>query len=343
MVPSPLLTIGVVCRNGMPFLSRCLDSLPAVQGVAANVEYLLVDAASTDGTLQAMTTFASGRTDTRVYSMSGRVNLSATRNIVLKHAAPGAVFLVDGDVAVDPRFLEAALSELEADTCEIVFGQLPETLHDGNCRPIGTRHDRYGVVTRSRRKEFSGVVLLGPRVVAAGIRYDERLRKAEDVDLAVRLNRRFRILALPISMGTHYTVNYYHPDRVRAWYSEANARVLGTFARKHILRPDRIWHGRKIIAGVAFGIGLQLVLLVALASGSPLLLATAGVLIALDLVQMTARKRLSHYVPVRLVGAWLFAFGVLVPDWDRPRFKVRLVHAMNDECENLVANAEIGQ
>ena len=59
------LTVGVVAQNGLPHLTRCLDSLPTLADCAEAVEFILVDAASSDGTLAAMRSFSEVRTDTR--------------------------------------------------------------------------------------------------------------------------------------------------------------------------------------------------------------------------------------------------------------------------------------
>src|SRR5262249_2534763 len=136
-LPAMRLTVGVICRNGLPHLMKCLATLPGIEGSAQEVDFILVDSASTAETLGDMLAFAAGRRDTRVFSMSGLVNSSAARNVVLRNARPGAVFLVDGDVAVNRSFVDAALEELDRNSCEIVNGRLAEILHDREHRPYG--------------------------------------------------------------------------------------------------------------------------------------------------------------------------------------------------------------
>ena len=316
------LTVGIACRDGLPHLHACLAALPAVVACAAEVEFILVDSASSDGTLEAMLAFAQNRRDTRVLSMRGHVNLAATRNVLLDAARPGAVFIVDGDVAIEAAFVAAALAALEAHRCDIVFGRLPELLHDGSHRLIGRNSDRYRVDRERFRTVFHGIVLLGETVVRSGVRYDTRLRRGEDTDLAVRLVERFRILALAMDMGTHYSVPYYHADRRVAFYRQRYMRPIGTMIRKHLLYPKRLWRGRHVFAGGATGLLTQALLVLALLSTSSTAIAAVAALIGVDFGCLAMRGRSHHFVPVRIIGAWFLAWGILFPEWNTPRFQL---------------------
>lgn len=316
------LTVGIASRNGLPHLDVCLAALRDVATRVPGTEFLLVDSASTDGTLDTMLAFARGRNDTRVLSMRGTVNLSATRNVILEAARPGAVFIVDGDVALEADFVAAAMEALRSGRADIVYGGLPEIHYDGSHRAIGEAGDRYGVGGGGPRPLFHGVVLLGPAVTAAGARYDARLARCEDTDLAVRLADRFQIEALPQTMGTHHTIPYYHADRWRAVLRQGYALQMALLVRKHLTAPRRLWRGRSTFAGPATGLVTQALLLAALASALPAAVAAAAGLMALDLAALALRGRAHHYVPVRLIGAWQLAWGLLVPAWDKPDFQV---------------------
>lgn len=321
------LTVGVFCQNGMPYLQQALAALPAVERVVDEVDFILVDSASTDGTLAAMQAFAAGKTNARVFAMTGVVNASATRNVVLSHAGPGAVFLVDGDVAVEPAFVAAALDELEQGTCDIVFGRLPEQLHDGQHRPTGVTQDRYKVGGRHYVRSFGGVVLLGPAVVAAGVRYDETMRRGEDRALAAELAERFRILSLPITMGTHYTVSYFHEDRIRTYYRTAYMRPHGRIFRDNLRHPRRIWHSRRIVSGYVAGLIEVLLLIAAIISGSLVALIIVVALIACDVARFASQGRLNEWIPIRLIGMAQIVWGTIVPERQRLSYQVREVPA----------------
>jgi glycosyltransferase involved in cell wall biosynthesis len=317
------LTVGVSCQNGLPHLSRCLASLPALVGCAEKMDFILVDAASSDGTLATMLAFASGRPDTRVYSMSGIVNLAATRNVILSKARPGAVFLVDGDIAVSPAFVDAALEEFRAGRCEIAYGRLPEILYDKQARPYGRTVDRYKVADKGYAKHFGGVVMFAPQLLAEGVRYDETLRRAEDLALSTALADKFRIQRLPIEMGVHHSVAYYHPDRIGDFYRKAYMRPYGRLIVDNLTRPWRIWNVRRGISGYVLGFALVVFLLGAIVSGSLVAVALAVAAIAFDLARFYRQGRLSSWVPTRLVGMAQLVWGVVLPERQRLDYVVR--------------------
>lgn len=320
------LTVGVSCQNGLPHLARCLEALPAIVGCAEEVDFILVDAASTDGTLAAMLSFAAGRSDTRVFSMSGVVNASATRNVTLRNARPGAVFLVDGDVAVNRQFVDSALAEFRHDSCDIVFGRLPEVLHDGQHRPYGRTADRYKVHRRGYRESFGGIVLWAPHVLAANVHYDETLRRLEDVALALELSDKYRILGLPVEMGTHYTVDYFHRDRVGEFYRRAYMRPFGRLIRDNVMSPSRIWHLRRGLKGYFVGFGLIALLLASIATGSLTAVAIVVVMIGADVARFAWQHRLNMWIPIRLIGMLHIVSGFVVPERQKLDYRVRQVY-----------------
>jgi glycosyltransferase involved in cell wall biosynthesis len=314
------LTVGVISRNGLPHLHRCLESLPALTLCAQAVEFVLVDSASSDGTLEVMLSFARTRPDTRVYTMRGRVNAAAARNVIVRDAPMGALFLVDGDVSVNPEFVTAALHELERGTCDVIFGQLPEILHDAQNRPVGRKSDLYHVHKRHYVHLIRGVVVLGTGVIKQRILYDEQQRRCEDFELGLRLMERFRILAIPLVMGTHHTVSYFSSIRIRQFYREAYMKPVGRILRMHMARPWRIWHLRDPLSGSVLGFLLQLLLLTAVLTGQSILIIATLVTIGLDVARFSLQRRLHEYAPIRVVSPWQIAHGVVCLERESPSY-----------------------
>jgi glycosyltransferase involved in cell wall biosynthesis len=303
------LTIGVLSRDGLPHLERCLASLPALADCAVSVEFILVDSASTDRTLDAMRAFADHR-NARVFSMTGNVNQSVTRNLILDHARDGALLLVDGDVAVSRDFVIAALAEIASGHADIVCGQLPEIWHTSDHEPYADSADRYQVSRRRYTHYFMGNVMLGPRVLADGCRYDPEMRRFEDVEFSIRISERFRILTLPVPIGTHYTIPYHSTYRIGSFYKDAYLKPAGRFVRINWRRPWRLWWSRSIFVGHATGLAEQLGLLLALWSGSAAAVALVGAVIACDIARFAIKGRLHQFVPIRVRGPWQILSGV---------------------------------
>jgi hypothetical protein len=304
------LTIGVLSQDGLPVLQRCLDSLPALADSAGQVEFILVDSASRDRTLDAMREFATRNPHTRVFKLTGKVNQSVTRNVILDHAKPGALLLVDGDVAISRQFVVAALEEIVAGHSEIVWGQLPEIWHTSAHEPYAEGGDRYQVSQRRYTHYFMGNVMLGPQVLAGKCRYDSQMRRFEDVEFSIRIGEKHRILALPIPIGTHYTIQYHSRYRIDSFYGDAYLKPAGRFFRINWRRPWRLWRSATIFIGHATGLAEQLCLLVALISGSAVATALVALVIAADATRFAARGRMNQFVPIRVRGPWQIIAGI---------------------------------
>jgi hypothetical protein len=269
-----------------------------------------------------MLAFARGRPDTRVFTMLGEVNLAATRNVVLRSARPGAVLMIDGDVAVERDFAVAALAELARSSADAVFGRLPEILYDRGDEPIGCTADRYRVTERGYHGLIYGMVMLGPNVVARGFLYDETLRRSEDLDLGLRIASQHRILGLPMVMGIHHSVSYFAPSRIGKFYREAYARPLGCILRKHAFRPHRLWSLRQALCGHALGFGLQMLLIAALLLRSPAMISLALGLVGLDLARFAWQGRCREYLANRIVAPWQILYGFILPEAQRLSYQV---------------------
>jgi glycosyltransferase involved in cell wall biosynthesis len=324
-VPEMALTVGVIARNGLPHLRPCLDSLADILGAFDNAQSILVDSGSQDATLAAMVEFACLHGKTRVFSIEGRMNAASARNVILKHAQPGALFLVDGDVSINPQFLREGLAAIAAGAADVVVGQLPEVLHDGAHRPIGRNPDRYGIGRQRYVAVTGGVSLLAPHVLANAPRFDERLRTGEDPDFSVRLADRFRILALPVAMGTHYTIDYAHPDRRWTLWRTLHVRPKGTLLRKHLIHPRRLWRLRRSVSGIGLGAAMQIGLVGAILTAGWPGAAVAVAVILLDAARTTHRRGLIGFLLLRFVSPWVLLYGLLFPERATTRYVVREV------------------
>ena len=155
-----------------------------------------------------------------------------------------------------------------------------------------------------------GNVMLGPRVLADGCRYDPEMRRFEDVEFSIRISERFRILTLPVPIGTHYTIPYHSTYRIGSFYRDAYLKPAGRFFRINWRRPWRLWWSRSIFVGHATGLAEQLGLLLTLWSGSAAAVALVGAVIACDIARFAIKGRLHQFVPIRVRGPWQILSGV---------------------------------
>jgi hypothetical protein len=65
--------------------------------------------------------------------------------------------------------------------------------------------------------------------------FDERLEKSQDYDYTLRLSRRFTMLAIPVSMGTHHTIGYDNKIRLATHIKKLHAVFFGAVIRRNIV------------------------------------------------------------------------------------------------------------
>jgi len=314
------LTIGIITRNGMAFLHRALDAVAKISPQSTDV--ILVDSASTDGSREALVEFARHRAHTRVFAIDGIMNAAVARNVILSHAAPGDVMLLDGDIAVNQAFIDAAQEEIRRDNAAAVYGQLPEVWHDADASAYANHPDRYQVTSRRLQHAFMGIVMLGAPVIETGARYDERFRRFEDIEFSLRVAERFRILSIPVAMGTHYTDSYHSRARLGDFIRQQYQRPVGHFMRKYWRHPSRIRSVMHHFSGYLWGLAMQVVLLLGLAVRSPLIAVLGAALLAGDAVRLGLQGRFEQFLPLRIIGGWQIITGLLLPNPDHVDYRI---------------------
>ena len=117
----PLLSVVVPSFNREDHIGRCLESL--VRQSCRDFEVVVVDNASTDGTVEAVLSF-DGRLDIKVLVNDSNRERSFSRNRGAEHARGLFVVFLDSDDELRPDSLELAAAFVEADSRHRFFFQL---------------------------------------------------------------------------------------------------------------------------------------------------------------------------------------------------------------------------
>lgn len=130
----PLISIIVPVYQVKEYLNECVESLTAQ--TYTNLEILLVDDGSTDGSGEICDQYAAGNDRVRVVHQENR-GLSAARNAGLDYAKGEYIAFVDSDDVVLPNFIETLyelLIKYQADiaACAYVKCQTEELVHIRN-------------------------------------------------------------------------------------------------------------------------------------------------------------------------------------------------------------------
>lgn len=113
----PRISIIVPVYNVVPYLEKCLDSLAAQ--TYPNLEIILVDDASTDGSGQICKTYANRYTYMRTISFPENRGLSAARNEGIHNAEGKYLTFIDSDDYAEPELLEKLYANLIENKADI--------------------------------------------------------------------------------------------------------------------------------------------------------------------------------------------------------------------------------
>ncbi|HYD32178.1 MAG TPA: glycosyltransferase family 2 protein [Azospirillaceae bacterium] len=328
------LTIGVIARNGLPFLNDCLASLPTHGALGGVLQIVLVDCASDDGTTAVMLDFARSRRDTRVFRVDGTANAAVARNVVLDNAGPGYLLLLDGDFVLEPDFPARAFQYIERGEAAAVAGTYREQLFDAENRPLGDVGWRHPPPAEPHPVRLTGgSIFLGPMARALNLRYDEHQRICEDWDFSLRTSAHCRILRVPEPVGTHLTHHYFSAKRWRSFYTDVRPRILGQLLRKHLAHPSCLASLLLSERGMALGGAMQVLAIAGLTTGTPWLTGLAVMILGADATRQLLKApsaergiRVAHWVSTRLPSPWMLVLGLIRPKPHQPKYSVRPIH-----------------
>ena len=132
------LSVILPVYNAAKHLTGMLDSL-AVQTVKSEMQIILVDDGSTDGSAQLCDEFASGHTDTVViHRKNGGV--SAARNAGIKEAAGEYIGFADADDTLAPDYFEKLLTAAKTNGCDMAMSGFT-LVYEGDHRLVSPFED----------------------------------------------------------------------------------------------------------------------------------------------------------------------------------------------------------
>jgi glycosyltransferase involved in cell wall biosynthesis len=305
----------VVARNEAFGVEKCLQLLVSMP--LDDCEIICVDSDSTDDTLEVMKRYATQCATIQVYQCKGYVNSAIARNVGLKHAVKEFCFFVDGDVELNEKFIHMAMEYLLSGRADMVTGQLGEIYYEPDYQnEIRRIEDRY-YIREEKRTFFSGGILIArSSIVRKAGNWDERMARNQDIDFTLRLSRHGRFVAIPLSMGTHHTLEYHE----RTWHflQKRFPMYFGMLIRKNLDQPKAILSLLKQNRGFVAGFIMYLLLLAGILvacvlSGSFYYVAFAfSFMVTCDLFWGAIRKKnvfnhfLTHYLYVPMIISGIF-------------------------------------
>ena len=231
----------VIARNEEFGISKCLQALAAMDLAACQV--ICVDSNSTDGTRVTMDNYAARwRTAIEVCDCAGipRTNAAVARNRGLSRIRRSKVMFVDGDVELNEKFLIAAALTIDSGRADFVYGPLREIRYAPHFKEVRAIIAARQPCFRERPGYLTGGIFMAKTslVRQAGF-WDEGLAVNEDFDYTLRLSRLSVGLTVPISMGTHHTLELNYTRRAFDHLLRRYPMFFGVLVRRHLFVHPR--------------------------------------------------------------------------------------------------------
>lgn len=188
------------CNGTTRFLDQALASVEAQ--TFQDFELILVDDASTDGTLQYAQRLIPVHRPVIYYQRERNGGPSAARNDGAKRASGEFLTFLDQDDMWDPTFLEITVARLHVLPAHVGF------LHTADLW-ITTTNQVFDAHRQDRPKNLFAQLLMGSvlRKARSGLfrktafeavhGFDEQLRYNEDTDLGIRMCRQYEVVTIP--------------------------------------------------------------------------------------------------------------------------------------------------
>jgi cellulose synthase/poly-beta-1,6-N-acetylglucosamine synthase-like glycosyltransferase len=243
------VSIVVTCRNNASTIGECLQALKNQTYPQDAVEILVLDACSTDGTLEIAKQYTN-----KTYSLA--VNAAAAYNYAMNIASFDVLGFVDSDAKVEVDWLQKLTPHLSDPKVAGVSGAI-ETWNTDNpwAKAIGYElKSRYSRIGKYTGRIATMNLLMKKAVIAEAGGWDENFPSQYDTDLG------YRVSALGYRFAYEPTAKCYHFNRptLRAYWRQQ--LQYGKNTLKLYFKHGRLARGDEI---TDWGMNIQPALLLA--------------------------------------------------------------------------------
>lgn len=210
------VSVVILTRNEAPTIRACIESVLAAvdrarnAGTVDDAEVMLVDSASEDRTVEIARTFP-----IRILRLPRDAFLSAGAGsyVGCRHATGDVIAIVNGDMTIEPSYLERAIPYLRDDVGAVLGialeqlggGSLAERLLLAAPLELSAGFVPPPELASNADGTSAGTLLLRRAALARAGPYDPFLVAAEDYDMRVRLEASgYRVLNIPVVEGRHF-------------------------------------------------------------------------------------------------------------------------------------------
>lgn len=208
-----MISIILPIRNEANFIRQCLDAILAQDYLLDQIEVLVADGMSTDGTREIVTEYQKGHPNIVLIDNPGKI-VPTGMNLALRQSRGDIIIRVDGHTIIDTEYVSQCVNTLTKSGAENVGGRMTahgqntfaQTVAIATSTPFGIGGSRFHY---SDKEECVDSVYMGawPKEVFERIGlFDEELVRDQDDEFNYRLREKGGEILLNPTIKSVYTV-----------------------------------------------------------------------------------------------------------------------------------------
>ena len=243
---SPRLSVVMPTHNALPFVDESIQSI--LRQTLDDFEFIILDDASSDGTANALQSWASKDRRIRIISSEQKLGLTGSSNMVVNAAATSIIARMDADDVSHPARLETQFKILASQPEVAAVGCLFEGI-DASGQTVRPR-DRWRLLRRSPFIPFPHGSAMFRRSAFEAINGYRELDGGEDQDFFFKMTDVGRVVTLPDVL---YRFRYHSGNTTFAIsqagikaVTDRNGRNGANLASLYMLGAMRLWAGQPV-------------------------------------------------------------------------------------------------
>lgn len=212
LMKSPLITVITAVYNGASYIEETINSI--LQQTISDFEYIIIDDASTDNSIELIEKFH----DPRIKLIKNSINLRlvATRNIGLAKARGKYIALIDHDDVAFPNRFEEQFQIMNCDPDLVMVASYAEEIGShGNFNKVRGKFSGSSAELKARlifRNPFVNSTIFFKNFFAEEFRYEYEFPLSEDYDFITRISKKGSLYLIPRALLAYrvHSNNYSH-------------------------------------------------------------------------------------------------------------------------------------
>ena len=318
----------VIALNEERAIGKCLDSIADLS--MTNCQVICVDSDSKDMTLKIMMSYTDKIDNMEIYKVTGDVNASIARNIGIKAAVKKYILFLDGDTEINGEFISESIKLMETSFYSAVKGGLKEHQYAAECQGVRKITDRERHVKTSKAYLSGGNFIARKEAVKRTGLFNETMSINEDCDFALRFTKKHDMAAIPIFMGIHHTIPYYH--RNQAWKGLLKIGFFnGRTLRNNLSNLKGLFFLFLDLKGLVAGLFFYILLLFSLLSQNSFFLWTLFLVFVIDILWglRNGTKNMIGRAIIHYISPFSFLYGILTTATDKKTYYIEEVFPDN--------------